>query len=95
MKNYVIVSSEDDLLFNWYDERVPNMCGCFIETSLSQCAINENGEYLASYEPYVINQETEIVYLKHIEENSAVRGSGETKFILQPGVYLLHPNDIN
>lgn len=94
MKNYIVVSSDDELRFNWYDDKVPNMCGCFIETSLEQCTISENGEYLASYEPYVVSEVTEITYLKNIKEDTAVRGSNETTFVLQPGIYLLHPNDI-
>lgn len=94
MSNYVVIESEKDLLFNWYDDRVPNMCGCFIETSLDECTTNEHGQYLASYEPYVVNQETEIIYLKYIENAGNYRSAGKTKFILQPGIYLLHPKDI-
>lgn len=94
MKKYIVVASKEELLFNWYDDRVPNMCGCFIESSLDECTIDNNGNYLASYEPYVVNEETEVSYLKCVEGDAASRGYGETKFVLQPGIYLLHPNDM-
>lgn len=62
-KTYMVkISSGQDLLETWTDERVPHVVFLFNESSIDECYVDSSGDVYASYNTWIVEEEFSVTY---------------------------------
>jgi len=85
-KTYMIrISSDQDLLETWKDDRVPHISFTFNERSMDECYVDSNEDTYASYNTWIVEEEFFVTYSLISETNT---------ILIKPGEYGLR-GDVN
>jgi hypothetical protein len=85
-KRYVIITQESELQETWRDPALPHLAFSFLEEYIDECIMLTGGLYVATYQPYVLEQKSIVNY-------HDPASTGLTALHLEAGVYGLRPSD--
>jgi len=85
------IATEADLNEQWVDSNTPWIEFGFIEESLEDCTLLDNGNYEATYDTLVLNEQKTATYILTDADEIAANG-GETKTVtVAAGEYGIKP----